>query len=59
MAEQEIELAEPAALTDSEKLDFLYAVAVKADKLLTEVGPQIVPILEGVSKNPMMKMFLR
>ena len=46
-------------LTDSEKINYLFEVAVKADKLMQEVAPQIVPLLESVSKNPMLKMFLR
>ena len=44
--------------TDSEKLEFLYQVALKADKLMQEIGPQLIPMLEGIQKNPMLKMFL-
>jgi hypothetical protein len=46
-------------MTDSEKIEYLYQVAVRADKLLTELAPQVGPILESVSKNPMLKMFMR
>jgi hypothetical protein len=46
-------------LTDSEKLQYLYQVAVRADKLLTELAPQVGPLLESVAKNPMLKMFMR
>lgn len=52
----ELETTEP---TDSEKLDFLYQVALKADKLMQDVGPQLIPMLEGIQKNPMLKMFLK
>jgi hypothetical protein len=45
--------------TDSEKLEFLYQTAVKADKLMSEIGPQLVPMLEGIAKNPMLKMFMK
>jgi hypothetical protein len=45
--------------TDSEKLEFLYQVALKADKLMKDVGPQLIPMLEGIQKNPMLKMFLK
>lgn len=44
---------------DAEKLEFLFQVALKADKLMQDVGPQLIPMLEGIQKNPMLKMFLR
>lgn len=46
-------------MSQAEKVDYLFTVAVKADKLLTELAPQIGPLLEGITKNPMLKMFLR
>lgn len=46
-------------LTDSEKIEYVYQVAVKVDAAVREVLPQVGPILESVSKNPMLKMFLR
>jgi hypothetical protein len=46
-------------LTDSQKIDFLYQTALKADALMKDIEPQLGPLLEGVSKNPMLKMFLR
>jgi hypothetical protein len=54
-----MEEAKSVELTDSQKLEFLYQVAVKADKLMQEIGPQVGPILESASKNPMLKMFMR
>jgi hypothetical protein len=56
---EELPLEGPDNISDSEKLEFLYQTALKADALMKEIGPQIGPILEGVSKNPMLKMFLR
>lgn len=44
---------------DAEKLDFIYSVALEAKKLIDEVHPQIAPILAGLEKNPMLKMFLK
>lgn len=54
-------IAEPEKVefTDSEKLEFLFQVALKADKLMKEIGPQLIPMLEGIQKNPMLKMFLK
>lgn len=54
-----METVEESGPTDAEKLDFLYQVALKADALMKDIGPQLGPLLEGVSKNPMLKMFLR
>jgi hypothetical protein len=51
-------LPEPE-LTDSEKIEYMYQVAVKLDAAVREVLPQVAPILESVSKNPMLKMFMR
>lgn len=50
---------QPPELTDSEKLEYIYQVAVKIDAAVREVLPQVGPFLESVSKNPMLKMFLR
>ena len=44
---------------DTEKIEFLYQVALKADKLMQDVGPQLLPMLEGIAKNPMLKMFMK
>ena len=39
-----------------DKIDHLHGVALKVEKLVDELGPQIAPILAGLSKNPMLKM---
>lgn len=59
VVEEDVVQGEHVELTDSEKLEFLYSVALKVDKLVTELAPQIGPLLDGVAKNPMLKMFLR
>jgi hypothetical protein len=46
-------------MTDSEKLEYIYQIALKTDQTLKELAPQIAPMIEGISKNPMLKMFLR
>ena len=52
---------EPATpvLTDAEKLDYVYNIAVKAEKLMEEIAPQIGPMLQSIQNNPMLKMFMR
>lgn len=46
-------------MTDSEKIEYVYQVALKVDAAVREVLPQVGPMLEGIQKNPMLKMFLR
>jgi hypothetical protein len=46
-------------VTDSEKLDYIYSVALKVDAAVREVLPQVAPMLESIQKNPMLKMFLK
>jgi len=48
-----------SSITDSEKLEFLYQVALKADKALSEIMPQVEPLLKGLQSNPMLRMFLK
>ena len=47
------------SLTDAEKLDYVYNIAVKAEKLMEEIAPQIGPMLQSIQNNPMLKMFMR
>jgi hypothetical protein len=42
-----------------EKIDYLFDVAKKVEKLVDELGPQVGPILASVAGNPMLKMFMR
>jgi hypothetical protein len=45
-------------VTDFEKLDFIYGVALEAKALIEEIKPQVAPLLASLEKNPMLKMFL-
>jgi len=55
----EEKLALGIELTRDEKVDYIFSIAQRADGLIREVGPQVGPLLESLSSNPMLKMFLR